>query len=235
MFVIFSIVGLYFLFEKDKFLFFVISLYSLFGIASTILYFTTEYTLILPYQRILFQWAILLAISLAYLITCLISLVLKYLKTKTVLTKISVVVIMIALLMLLLIPGYYVVEPENYAIQRLVTSDQAYLLNLIKTSDSKTILANPHFSSAIYPLTGHKVISALEANIGGAESDLETYADFMKRTCDDQWTIAKQKGVDFVITETEIYCSFLKEISQKGNYYLYMVRLDLLPIYTGES
>lgn len=224
--------GLYFLYLKNKFLFFTIGSYSLFGLLVSLIYFMTGYSFILPYQRVLFQWAILLSISAGYCVFELIDLLfIKFSKFSWNKPLISFLVslVLVSLILLIYLPNYYVVKPENFAIQRMVHGDQKILLDSINAVGSKNILADPFFSTTIYPLSGNMAILATNGNLPGG--DALNYNQMLKTmSCDDVKPYFSMGKIDFVIINKKLDCSFLNELKVSGDYYLYMVKNDELPL-----
>jgi hypothetical protein len=237
--VLFAIAGIFWMFVENKFLFLLVSIYSFLGVLSTVSYLLFEYGFILPYQRMLFQWGILLSITAGYGVYFMIFYFSKFVKKNNFLMKkvlmrkeafLQRVIItgLVILFLALLLPSYYVTKPEEFAIQHIVSPEQVKLLAYIDTSQPKAILADPYFSAAIYPLSKHKAVAALDGNLDGGEVPY-LYYGFVNNFCTENWKKIQERKIDFFITSKKQNCEFMKEIAVEGNYHLYIFRPELLP------
>lgn len=202
-FVIIGLSGLYFLRKQYLMLYFIAPLIAFFSIES-VLYFITRDAFIIPYRRMLYFFAIVLSLSGGYVLSAIS--VRRF--------EVAKRVVFVLMLLVIGVSSMYTVN-SMYGIQKIVTEDQVELLYSIP--EPAVILADPFFSVAVYPLTGNKIVSAVDGNIGGL--DATTYYDVRTITCEDQPEFVAGVDADYFLTDTPHPC--MRFIRLKGDYLLY--------------
>jgi len=101
---------------------------------------------------------------------------------------------------------YYLINKEEYEAIR-------WLLNF----PPGIVMAPLRISSAIYPISKHKVVGIIEGQLGGG-SEYDTTLFFMGDNCTVKERIIKKHNVDFVFSKEKINCKNLEEIYIKNNY-----------------
>ena len=80
-----------------------------------------------------------------------------------------------------------------------------------------TVMASPRVSTAIYPISKHKVVGIIEGQLGGG-SVHDTNLFFIDPNCEVKERIIKKHKIDFVFSRDKINCKNLEEIYNKNNY-----------------
>ena len=69
-------------------------------------------------------------------------------------------------------------------------------------------------TSAVYPISGNKVISLIPSQMGGGL--IEKNLDFYKAGCNEKKDIIELGKADFILSKTIIECDYLNEIYSDG-------------------
>lgn len=209
-----AIGGIIFLFmKKQEVIAWLLTLFSLFGIIMTFTYIYYDFTVFFPYQRLLFLWQILLFIPIGFGFGELIN----YLSKKNKILLPILLIIILGGIIALGLDGYYKSDEVLFSVQKIVDESDVHLINQIPSGS--VILADPFIAVTIYPLSGNKVVSALNANLGGGDQSL--YYNFAKGECYQKENLLNSLEVDAVLIPFSMDCTGFKFEERSSRYYWY--------------
>jgi len=199
-----AMIGLYPAIKSQKSRIFVI--WFLLTISFIFLFNNYQFSLIFPYQRILYYGLL----SLAPLSTFGLFFILSYIKKYK-----AIVPVFLILIGIFTFYNYYNLPEESQLYHVLDDNDYEALI-FLKSLPPEMILAPLPQSTAVYPISRHYVIGMTQANILGGEK--EKVKEFYDGDCGTKQNILGQYPIKYVLSKSKLDCNFLKEIYSKGDY-----------------
>lgn len=199
-----AMIGLYPAIKNQKSRVFVI--WFLLTISFIFLFNNYKFSLIFPYQRILYYSLL----SLVPLSALGLFFILDHIKRY----KILVLTILI-LVGFFTFYNYYNLPDESQLYHVLDDSDYNALM-FLKQFPPERILAPLPQSTAVYPISKHYVVGMTQANILGGEK--EKVKEFYDDDCETKEEILKYYQIRYILSKNILYCNFLKEIYNEGDY-----------------
>jgi len=210
-----AIIGVYFAYKKKKYLFVVWSLTLLFFILFFRLF---GFTILAPYQRILYYTMLglipLSAMGLFYILM----LVKSLLKIKLKLVVNMILLILALFVFLNIFSDYYRLD-EQVALYRVIDDNGYNAIKFLQQFPKTTILAPVHTSTAIHPISGHDVVATFYF-YGNRKNVEEAYAS---GNCTKIFELAKQEYATFIMSPSSMLTCKWDEI-YNNNYYIYKVQ-----------
>lgn len=218
-FVLIGIIGI-FLFQRNYKKYLIYVLWPVILLISIIMFRITGVSYLSPYQRNVYYFAISLpflsAVGLHYTIGIIRK---KIEKTnfsqgiKPILKKIITILIIIVVLFFTF--RYYLDVPEHTLLYKIVDEKSYQDLKFLSGLPKAKVLAKPEISTAIYPISGHDIISSIYFYGTKYKGDVEYF--FRTQTCSKKQRIIKKHNIKYVLSEKEINCSWNK-IYDKNNH-----------------
>ena len=115
------------------------------------------------------------------------------------------------------LPGVYkVIDEADYSVLNKLAE---------KGITGKKVLAKPHTSFAIYPISRNSVLAVSPRTRAPGKDAQAAERFYSSANCSEQTAILKAYKVDYVYSQGEIVCPSLKEIYQKSGRFLYRIEL----------
>ncbi|MEM2956378.1 MAG: DUF6541 family protein [Candidatus Pacearchaeota archaeon] len=184
-----------------------------------------EISLLAPYQRVLYYSLLSLAPLSAFGVSALFNTA-KKIKIKWIYILALILIFIILLLSFYTSFFYYNKLPEtsklNVQLYKLITDEDYKAIIWLKKNfgEGNLVLARPHISSAIYPISENYVFTITPAHLGGEYIVGIDY--FFSSNCDFKYDFLDRYEPDFVFSRQKINCGFKEIYSQ--NVFIYDVR-----------
>jgi len=91
------------------------------------------------------------------------------------------------------------------------------------TSENSTVLAYPHVSKAITPLSGRRVLALTQTNLGSGKDEIDKANIFFQNDCNVKAGILNELKPDYVFFKGAINCPFLEEVYESKGSRIYKV------------
>ncbi|NOZ81328.1 MAG: hypothetical protein GXP63_06685 [DPANN group archaeon] len=227
-FIFFGLLGLWLLYRKDTLFSLLGWTFSLFAIVSTYTYLSQRFTLLVPYQRLLFFWQAILILGAGYGLAwsiqrlqgwSFLSGIFGRMRSQLVTSVLAIIVLLV--IFLSLFPGYYIAKPDRFSVQKAMGADEKILLSEAQ-QQGRVMLADPFLSATIYPMTGMKAAATISANLDGRDQAL--YGKFMRADCSGRSSLLRKYDVDHVLSRRSISCPGMVLVDRAGGSRLYEVR-----------
>ena len=201
---ILAIVGSYPAIKNQKSRIFVI--WSLLTIFFIFIFNNYQFSLIFPYQRVLYYSLL----SLVPLSALGLFFILSYIKKYK-----AMVPVFLILIGIFTFYNYYDL-PKQSQLYHVLDDNDYNALMFLKQSPPEMILAPLPQSAAVYPVSRHYVIGMTQANILGGEK--EKVKEFYDGDCETKQNILKSYPIGYVLSKNKLECNFLKEVYDEGDY-----------------
>jgi hypothetical protein len=205
---VFALVGVYFALRKKNYLFviwptMILVLISMFTVF--------KFTLFAPYQRLIYYLLLGLvplgAIGFYYTLV-----LIKNTLIKLKWSKISVYSLMAILVIIstgVMFSNYYKLD-KQVDLYRVIDDDDYKAIMFLDQYDQSNVLAMPHTSVAVYPISKHNIYATLY--FYGNRKEIEGF--FLSGNCSYMGNFIEEKEVDFVLNKGKIDCGWDMVYSQ---------------------
>ena len=199
-----AMIGLYPAIKNQKSRIFVI--WFLLTIFFIFIFINYQFSLIFPYQRVLYYSLL----SLVPLSALGLFFILSYIKKYK-----AMVPVFLILIGVFTFYNYYDL-PKQSQLYHVLDDNDYNALMFLKQSPPEMILAPLPQSAAVYPVSRHYVIGMTQANILGGEK--EKVKEFYDGDCETKQNILKSYPIGYVLSKNKLECNFLKEVYDEGDY-----------------
>ncbi len=218
---IFAIIGVI-VGRKSNFRFFISM--AFFSLAITAIFNNFGFTLFVPYSRAV-HYSMLAMIPLTALgLTSLLNYLIKKLdKQNSFSLRLTLSLFFTLLFLILLIFHNYPLDSKyrNYSYYVVDEEDYKALIWMKKTIGEDNLIVTPYFmTSAVYPVSGNKVISLIPAIMEGGL--IEDNLNFYSYNCDKKKEILESIGAKYILSKMSLDCDFLEEIYSEGDF-IYLI------------
>ncbi|MBI4158713.1 hypothetical protein HY500_00460 [Candidatus Woesearchaeota archaeon] len=164
-----------------------------------------KFSIIFPYQRIIYYSLIIMVPLSAVGLFFILEPVKKY------------KIVIITLLILVSFSAFYnYYDQKDQPLYHVIDDKDYAALLFLKQFPQSTIIVPLQQSSAVYPITKHKVIGMTQsALLGGNWNKVK---EFYETNCANKESIMKVYKIKYVFSKNKLDCKFLEEIYSKGNY-----------------
>ncbi|MFP4118542.1 MAG: hypothetical protein ACLFTH_00635 [Candidatus Woesearchaeota archaeon] len=192
------------------------------GLVSFLTYHVFGFTVLLPFQRMVFVWQLLAGLAIGFAIECALRRVARLYELdlhRQTLYSLLLAILILGLLVAWQLPGYYEPEPERFAITSFNSDAYLQIIDRIPADAGLNVLSHPLISTSIYPLTGNKVVSVSSGNLGGQDSGL--YDRFLMSDCKTKSELLGEHGIEYIITDNYFDCPYISEKAFANGLFLY--------------
>lgn len=222
-----AIAGLVFLYRRSASLFAFAASSSVVFAALTMSYLLWGVTWLLPYQRVLYFWQLVLLPVAAFGLCEAVRFLARRVPAVRVRRRVWVplLFVLVFLLVGLRLQGYYVAEPSSFSVLLAAEDPLAVQVLLEDVPRGASVLADPFLAVTLYPLSGHRVVSAIPANLDGGVEGL--FEEFSRSGCDGKRSLVVEYDVSHVVVRQPVSCSSLEFVRRESPYYLYVTSSSL--------
>jgi len=219
---IFAIIGFYFAIRKKHYL---LTVWPTTLLLLILMFRLLKFTIFAPYQRIIYYLLLglvpLSGIGLYYTILLIKNTLNKYinLSWKKHLTN-TIIIVVVLIIATPLFKDYNNIR-EDIALYEVIDDNSYNAIKSIEKYPTAVALAPPHTSTAIYPISGHNIISTLY--FYGSRNRKAVENAYSSGNCSALLSFAKQKNASFILNEFSMSDCNWQEIYNNG-YYIYKIK-----------
>lgn len=195
----------------------IFNLLVFFSLGLTMLFVLYEFTIVIPYVRLLY-FAMLFLLPLTGVgFFAFISEIERLLHLKTPINKIFQFFAVFVFLLAVFSYNYELNDKYERYNEPVINDNDYRALMWAKANLEKTIFITPYLlTSAVYPVSGHRVISLVPAQLEGGL--IQENLDFFSYGCEKQKEVIDKSMASHIISRNALNCGYLREIHYSGDY-----------------